>query len=88
VYQGGYDPTPTFMKPQTSNSAGDTQPVANHYPTLASLRQDHIAAYMPSSYPSTPQTQPSYVAASPPPIYQNALHDTLVPEYSDRPSNS
>ncbi|GAB5585282.1 hypothetical protein Unana1_00182 [Umbelopsis nana] len=86
VYQGGYDPTPAFMKNRPT-TANNSRPVPNYYPTLASLRQDQIAAYMPSSYPASPQRHPDVPAASPPPIYQNALHDTLVPAYSDRRSN-
>ncbi|KAH8553620.1 hypothetical protein BGW37DRAFT_486435 [Umbelopsis sp. PMI_123] len=92
VYQGGYDPTPAFLKTQPHNASNsrsqqDTN-VPNRYPTLASLRQDQIAAFMPSTYPTSPSQPPrTDVAASPPPIYQNAIHDTPVPEYSRHPSN-
>jgi hypothetical protein len=91
VYQGGYDPTPAFMKPQTrtvSNSASTQNAnVPNRYPTLASLRHDQIAAFMPSTYPSSAPMPPSDLPSSPPPLYQNALRDTPVPEYSQHPAN-
>jgi hypothetical protein len=82
VYQGGYDSRPAFIKRSQSN----TETALPSPPTLASLRQEQIAAFMPSSYPSTEPVRPSEVS-SPPPIYQNAIEEAPVPEYSPAEDN-
>ncbi|CAM0140654.1 unnamed protein product [Umbelopsis sp. WA50703] len=86
VYQGGYDSRPAFIKRSQSNTETALPSPPNRYPTLASLRQEQIAAFMPSSYPSTEPVRPSEVS-SPPPIYQNAIEEAPVPEYSPAEDN-
>lgn len=88
VYQGGYDSRPAFIKRSQSNTAPSVPSSPNRYPTLASLRQEQIAAFMPSSYPpSNTSSLPRSMVASPPPGYQNAIAEVPAPEYSPTECN-